>query len=58
MSEEYEYYSPKEFAALRGVHVQTVYSAIRHQRFPYPIEHIGRAIRIVVPRDIPERKSA
>lgn len=44
--------SVKEYAALRRVHVQTVYSALRYrpEAFPHPFERIGRAIRIDVSR--------
>jgi hypothetical protein len=42
----------KEYAALKRVHVQTVYIAIRTGRFKLRIEKPtgGRSIRIVVPR--------
>jgi hypothetical protein len=44
-------YTVKEFAALRRVHVQTIYTAIRQGRFKYEIERsTGASIRIKVPK--------
>lgn len=53
-------FTVKEYAARYGVHVQTVYSAIRRGLFPHRVERpTSRTIRIVVPREsIEERKSA
>jgi hypothetical protein len=49
----------KEYAAEYRLHVQTVYTAIRFHRLPHDVERIGRAIRIVVPREsIEQRKTA
>lgn len=49
----------KEYAAEYRLHVQTIYSAIRYGRLPHDVERIGRAIRIIVPREsIAGRKSA
>lgn len=49
----------KEYADQRGVHEQTVYSAIRRGLLIYPVERIGRTIRIGVPREsISERKAS
>lgn len=53
--------SVKEYAALRRVHVQTVYSHLRFhpQTFPHPFERVGRAIRIDVSREsIRDRKAS
>jgi predicted site-specific integrase-resolvase len=49
----------KEYAERRRVHIQTVYAAIRRGLLSYPVERIGRSIRIVVSREsIIERKAS
>lgn len=40
----------QEYADLLGVHVQTVYSAIRRGLLKRPYERVGRVIRISVSR--------
>ena len=60
-AEREEWLSVKEYAALRRVHVQTVYSALRYRAatFPHIVERVGRVIRIYVPREsINERKAS
>ena len=49
--DSYVWLTVKEYAALRRVHVQTVYTAIRLRRLKHPIDYVGRAIRIGVPRE-------
>jgi hypothetical protein len=46
-----QWLSVKEYAAIRRVHVQTVYSAIRRGKFQYDVDRIGGAIRICVSRE-------
>jgi hypothetical protein len=46
-----QWLSVKEYAAIRRVHVQTVYSAIRRGKFQYAVDRIGGAIRICVSRE-------
>lgn len=42
----------KEYATRYGLHVQSVYSAIRYRRFKLPIVRLmSRSIRIKVPRE-------
>jgi excisionase family DNA binding protein len=41
----------KEYAARYRLHVQTVYSAIRYDRMPHPVQRFGRTIRIDVSRE-------
>lgn len=54
-----DWISVKQYAEMFGVHVQTVYTAIREGKMNHPIERVGRAIRIDVSRGIiEERKSA
>lgn len=49
----------KEYAALFQRHEQTVYSAIRRDRLPYPIERpTGGGFMIRVPREIVDRLRA
>lgn len=51
MTDDYLLLTVKEFAAWKRVHVQTIYTMIKEGRLTdYPIDRIGRAIRIVVPR--------
>lgn len=60
-SKREEWLTVKEYAALRKLHVQTVYSALRYrpERFPHPFEHVGRTIRIDVSRgSIQERRAS
>jgi excisionase family DNA binding protein len=38
--------TPKEYARHYGLHVQTVYHAIREDRLPHTFERFGRIIRI------------
>lgn len=47
-----EWLTVKEFAALRRVHEQTIYSMLRYrpEKFPHAFERVGRQIRIYVPR--------
>lgn len=53
---EREWLTVKQYADMFGVHVQTVYAAVREKRINHPIERIGRTIRIDVSREnIPER---
>lgn len=51
-AERLVYLTVKEFAELRRVHVQTVYSAIRFKRMKYRVERPSgtNAIRIAVPQ--------
>ena len=54
-----EHLTVKEYAEVFRVHVQTVYAAIRYKRLQHEVIHVGRAIRIVVPREsIQDRQSA
>jgi hypothetical protein len=56
-----EWLTVKEYAYHRKVHVQTVYSALRHRPhlFPYHFERNGRTIRIDVSREsIRDRKAS
>lgn len=56
---ESELYTVKEFAQLMRVHVQTVYSAIRYDRFPFRVIRLKNTIRICVPRgSIKHRKES
>lgn len=55
MSEHDELLTPKEYADIHRLHVQSVYTAIRYGRLPYRVVKVtngkkGR-IRIVVPRE-------
>jgi hypothetical protein len=62
MSEHQDHWlTVKEYAFDRGVHVQTVYSALRYRPhlFPHQFERIGRTIRINVAREsIQDRKAS
>ena len=50
-AEEVLYLTVKEYADMWGIHVQTVYLAIRLKRLPFQISRTARAgIRIRVPR--------
>lgn len=54
-----EWLTVKEFAFARGLHVQTVYGAMRNGTFRYYFERVGRAIRIDVSRgNIQDRKAS
>lgn len=64
MTEQHErcdWVTVKEFATLRRVHIQTVYTAIRGGELQklYPVERVGRSIRVGVPRGtISERRAS
>lgn len=54
-----QFMTVKEYADTRGLHVQTVYAAIRRGLFPFAVERVGAAIRIDVSREsITERKAS
>jgi excisionase family DNA binding protein len=54
-----DYLTVKEYADRLGVHIQTVYSAIRRGLLKREVERVGRTIRIYVSRgSISDRKAS